>query len=83
MPLFGSRTYDIIVLESEMDQVGDLEGLIGDLKGILKDGGQIVCTAPTEELHARIKTLFGSLGMAEIKSARGYYYCFLNQKTEV
>ncbi|MDF1493885.1 glycosyltransferase family 2 protein [Caproiciproducens sp. CPB-2] len=83
VPLFGSRTYDIIVLESEMDQIGDLEGLAGDLKGILKDGGQIVCTAPAEELHERIRTLFGSLGMAEIKSARGYYYCFLNQKTEV
>ncbi len=73
---FGSRRYDYIILESESNHLKNIEDLLINLNSLLKEGGQLVCTAADQPLYTRIKdTLFG-VGLSNLKNIRDYYLCF-------
>ncbi len=77
---FGNRLYDYIILESESGTLQNREVLIPTLFGLLKPGGQIVCTAGNQAILYQFMGIFSRLG-ADLNSQLNYYYlCFSKHK---
>ena len=73
---FGARLYDYIVVESESDKLENLQDLFRSLGGLLKEGGQLVCTAANDDLYEQICSALTEKGLISTKSNRNYYFCF-------
>ncbi|MBE6831788.1 MAG: glycosyltransferase [Ruminococcaceae bacterium] len=71
---FGGRQYDYIVLESESAALHNREGLFTILYGLLKPGGQLVCTAAGPEVLYEMMGIFYRLGADFQKQINNYYY---------
>lgn len=73
---FGGRLYDYIVVESESDKLENIPSFFQELGGLLKEGGQLVCTAANEELHKLILSSLEDAGFLLTNMHQNYYYCF-------
>lgn len=71
---FGSRQYDYIVVESDSTTLRNKEGLFTILYGLLKSGGQLVCTAANPAVLYEIMGIYYRLGAAFNKQINNYYY---------
>jgi 2-polyprenyl-3-methyl-5-hydroxy-6-metoxy-1,4-benzoquinol methylase len=54
-------SFDIIVATDVLEHVDDLSGMLADMKALLKPGGQIIISGPTENIFYKIgRALAGS-----------------------
>jgi len=73
---FGEKLYDYIVVETETDKLGNIQSVFQNLGSLLKEGGQLVCTAANEELAKLIQSSLAKEGLTLTKSHQNYYFCF-------
>ncbi len=73
---FGDKLYDYIIVESESDQLENLPALFQNLGGLLKQGGQLVCTAANADLLGQICSALTNAGLTAGNSGQNYYFCF-------
>jgi GT2 family glycosyltransferase len=73
---FGGRRYDYIVVESESGLMRDRAAAFTSLYGLLKPGGQLVCTAESPGLLSEIDGLFSRLGASLSGRLNDTYLCF-------
>lgn len=73
---FGDRLYDYIIVESESNKLKNIEILFSRLNDLLKEGGQIVCTAADQTLNVKINRIFSSMGFINMKNIKDYYLGF-------
>lgn len=70
---FGSRLYDYIVVESESGSIADRLQTYSALYGLLMPGGQLICTAASQEILYETMGIFFGLG-AKLAGQLRYYY---------
>jgi O-antigen biosynthesis protein len=73
---FGGKFYDYIVLESESGKLENIPQLFHSLGSLLKEGGQLVCTAANEELYKQIQSSLADADLTLTKVHQNYYFCF-------
>ena len=78
---FGNRLYDYIIVESESEKLQNKEVLFTTLYNLLKEGGQIVCTATNETILYEMLGIHWQLGATFDKQVNYYYLCFSKPKT--
>lgn len=75
---FGSRLYDIAVVESETDKLQNPGRFFDSLSRLLKKNGQLILTAPAA-FYPKAAQLLEEREFVLSKSAREYYYAFTKQ----
>ncbi|WP_069998731.1 glycosyltransferase family 2 protein [Cellulosilyticum sp. I15G10I2] len=78
---FGSRQYDVIVVESETNKLDDLEQFFIDLADMVKDDGQIITTA-LGEVYPKINNILLEKGFIHSNQVRNYYFAFTAQQSQ-
>jgi len=73
--LFGNRKYDIIVVESETEDIENIARFYLDLSEILQENGQIITTAKPTTLPI-ISSALGASGLTTSRCMENYYYTF-------
>jgi GT2 family glycosyltransferase len=76
LPCFGEKLYDYIVVEIETGKLENLSSFFQNLGSLLKEGGQLVCTAANEELFKLIQSSLANEKITLTKSLQNYYFCF-------
>ncbi len=80
---FGNRLYDYIVVESDSEALQNKEFIFTALYGLLKEGGQIVCTAKNQAAVYKIMGIFSRLAADFDGQLKEYYYlCFSKPKSK-
>lgn len=73
---FGEKLYDYIVVEAETDKLENIPSIFQNFGSLLKEGGQLVCTAANEELGKLIQSSLAQEGLTLTDSYQNYYFCF-------
>lgn len=73
---FGDRLYDYIVVESESDKLENIQVFFKELGSLLKENGQLVCTAANEGLYKLIQSSLEDIELVPNNAHQNYYYCF-------
>ncbi|MDF2567250.1 MAG: hypothetical protein K0R90_706 [Oscillospiraceae bacterium] len=74
--LFGNRKYEYIIIENPSEGIENKKELYTTLYNLLKQGGQIVCTAANDNILYETMGIFSILGARFNKHKNYYYLCF-------
>lgn len=78
--LYEGKNFDIIVIESDTRTIKDLPHFLYNISRILKEGGQLIVTAPDGEMYSTIQRNLGYRYVTFKKSIANYYYAFAKEK---
>ena len=74
--VMGGRSYDYILVEYDGEALPDRANVLGELYGLLKPGGQLVCASSTPKSVGEILWVMGNLGASFDRQRDFYYFCF-------